>query len=173
MVLNYTGLRISDALMLSRDRIQNWEILIYTQKNGIPVWMPLQTEMERALELLPLPRGAEAGCRYYFWDGTKSRRALLGIAERTLQRVFALSGVANAHAHRFRHTLAIRILTTGGTIDDVARILGNTPAIAFKHYAPWCQRYQDRIREVIRRAYQPDIELLHSSDTEKKRPLIQ
>ncbi|MBI2818571.1 MAG: hypothetical protein HYX73_01200 [Acidobacteria bacterium] len=161
--------------MLSRDRIQNGEILIYTQKTGTPVWMPLQPELAAALELLPLPRGAEANCAYFFWNGNMGKRALLGVAERTLHRVFVLSGVIQAHAHRFRHTLAIEILRSGGTIEDVARVLGNTPAIAYQHYAPWCSLYQSRIREIMHRvqeASKPDTSELHHGYTAKKKELI-
>jgi integrase len=62
------------------------------------------------LESLPLPRNASQDCRYYFWNGVTSRRAVVGIAERTLAAVFRKSGVKDAHAHRFRHTLATRLL---------------------------------------------------------------
>ncbi|OFW39831.1 MAG: hypothetical protein A3J28_10830 [Acidobacteria bacterium RIFCSPLOWO2_12_FULL_60_22] len=135
LILNYNGLRIGDALIVSRDPVQSGEILIYTQRAETPVWIPLHPEVERALELLPLPRGAEAGCRYFFWNGRMGRRALLGIAERTLHRVVQLSGVAHAPAHRLRHSLAIDILTTGGTLADVATALDNTEAIVARHYA--------------------------------------
>ena len=54
-------------------------------------------------------------CPYYFWNGHTSRRAVVGIAERTLAAVFKKSGVKNAHAHRYRHTLATRLLEQGAT----------------------------------------------------------
>src|SRR5579884_3157595 len=49
----------------------------------------------------------------YFWIGQTSRRAVVGIAERTLSAVFKQSGVKNAHAHRYRHTLATNLLARG------------------------------------------------------------
>ena len=82
---------------------------------------------------------------YFFWDGISSKRALLGWAERVMAKIKKLSGVADFHSHRFRHTLAVSILASGGTIEDVARILGNTPAVAYKHYSPWCRQIEQRI----------------------------
>ena len=50
-----------------------------------------------------------------------------------------------AHAHRFRHTLATELLGSGATFEDVADILGNSPAIVRKHYGKWCPARQNRI----------------------------
>ena len=44
-----------------------------------------------------------------------------------LAAVFKKSGVKNAHAHRYRHTLATRLLEQGATFEEVADILGNSP----------------------------------------------
>ena len=52
-----------------------------------------------------------------------------GIAERSLAAVFTKSAVANAHAHRFRHTLAPELLGRGAGPEDVADILGNSPDV--------------------------------------------
>src|SRR5437870_4708056 len=63
-------------------------------------------------------------------SGTRTRGGeVVGIAERTLGTVFKRSGVKNAHAHRFRHTLATRLLEQGATFEEVADILGNSPAV--------------------------------------------
>ena len=78
-----------------------------------------------------------------------------------LHRVFELSGVKGAHAHRFRHSLAIDILTTGGTLADVAAALGNTEAIVAKHYAPWCTARQERLTEVLGRAFDGAVQSHH------------
>ena len=69
--------------------------------------------MKLALDMLPLPRNAAQDCPFYFWNGETSRRAVVGIAERTLGTVFKKSGVKDAHAHRYRHTLATRLLGEG------------------------------------------------------------
>jgi len=48
-------------------------------------------------------------------------------------------------AHRFRHTLATEVLELGGTIDEAADILGDTPNVIRKHYAKWTAARQARI----------------------------
>ena len=43
---------------------------------------------------------------------------------------FQSVGVIGAHAHRFRHTLATEMLEAGGTFEDAAEVLGNSPNIS-------------------------------------------
>jgi integrase len=49
--------------------------------------------------------------------------------------VFRLSGVERAHCHRFRHRLASELLGKGGSIEEIAAILGDSPATVRRHYA--------------------------------------
>jgi len=155
MLLRYTALRIGDVAMLARDRItwdaekQRWRIFLRTEKTGAPVFLPLPTVLKQALDVVPLPRGAEPDCKYYFWNGVTSARAVKGIAERSLAAVFTGSGVKGAHAHRFRHTLATELLGRGATFEDVADILGNSPAIVRKHYGKWSPARQNRIDSLM------------------------
>jgi len=74
---------------------------------------------------------------------------VVGIAERTLAAVFRKSGVKNAHAHRYRHTLATRLLEQGATFEQVADILGNSPAVVRKHYGKWSKGRQDNIDRLM------------------------
>src|SRR5215469_1367474 len=96
-------------------------------KSGEPVFLPIPETLKLALDALPLPRNAAQDCPYFFWNGHTARRAVVGIAERALAAVFRKSGVKNAHAHRFRHTLATRLWVQGATFEQVADILGNSP----------------------------------------------
>ena len=129
---------------LEHSRIRDGRIFLHAQKNGAALWFPLYVDVKFALEALPLPQGADADCRYFFWTGKGSRERHITTADRTLQAVFRESGVENAKAHRFRHTLATEILVNGGTIEDAANILGDSPAIIRKHYAKWSSDYQHR-----------------------------
>jgi hypothetical protein len=51
--------------------------------------------------------------------------------------VYEASGVARTVSHRIRYTLATEILDLGGSIEEVADILGDSPRIIEKHYANW------------------------------------
>jgi site-specific recombinase XerD len=151
-LLNNTALRVSDVAMLERDRVRDGRILVRTKKTGDTVYLPVWSDTQAALDVLPLPRNGGAEARYFFWNGVTSRRAVVGIAERTLAAVFAKSKVEAAHAHRFRHTLATRLLGMGGTEQEVADILGNSPEIVRKHYAKWSQARQKRIDDLMQAA---------------------
>lgn len=53
LLLRYSGLRIRDAATLRRDRVQNRKLLLYTQKTGVPVFVPLPPEVTSALHAVP------------------------------------------------------------------------------------------------------------------------
>jgi integrase len=151
----FTALAISDVATLERSRVEwdkprrYWKVLVRRQKNGKPIFLPIPDEVKMALDALPQPRGAAVDCPFYFWNAVTSRRAVIGIAERTMSAVFKKSGVKNAGSHRFRHTLATRLLGRGASFEDIADILGNTPEIVRKHYAKWSKGRQDRIDNLM------------------------
>jgi integrase/recombinase XerC len=155
MLLRHTALRVSDVCTLKKDAVSwdaaksTWRVLLHTQKTGDPVFLPIPVELKLVLDALPLPRSAGQDCLYYFWNGHTARRAVVGIAERSLAAVFKKSGVKNAHAHRYRHTLATRLLAAGATFELVADILGNSPAVVRKHYGKWSKGRQDNIDQAM------------------------
>jgi len=153
LTMRYTALRIGDVAMLERERISRdghrWRIFLHTEKTGKPVFLPIPEDLRLVLNAAPMPRGAAPDCRYFFWNGITSERAIKGIAERTLAAVFEKSGVAKAHAHRFRHTLATELLGAGASFEEVADILGNSPEIVRKHYAKWSTARQARIDNLM------------------------
>jgi integrase len=153
LLLRYTGLRISDVATLERGRVQGGQILLHTQKTGGTVYLPIPGELQDALDKLPAPRNGSDEARCFFWNGITSRRAVVGIAERTLAAVFTKSKVEGAHAHRFRHTLATEILARGGSEQDAADILGISATIVRKHYAKWSQARQQRITRLFEAVY--------------------
>ncbi len=165
LLLNNTALRVSDVATLARDRVQDGRVMLRTLKTGEAVYLGVWPETQAALDALPAPRGTEGESRYYFWNGRTSKRAVIGIAERTLTAVFRKSGVANAHAHRFRHTLATRLLGMGASDQDVADILGNTPEIIRRHYQKWSKARQERIDALM--------ETVHTAGAEAKQPAPQ
>jgi integrase len=139
---------------MERSRIQGGEIFVRTTKNGKQVRLPLHGDLQTALAVLPLPRGADGpNCPYLFWSGHGSRRAFITVAGRSVAAVFEASGVAGACSHRFRHTLATEVLEMGGSIEDAADILGDSAAIVRKHYAKWSRGRQARISDLLARIW--------------------
>ena len=145
LLLRYTGLRISDVATLSRDRLKADRIYLHTMKNGTALYLPMPPFLKTTLDALPDPKGTVGKSKYFFWSGNGTTRAVIRGATRTLRRVFEISGVADAHAHRFRHTIATALLEKGWTTEDVANVLGSTPEIIRKHYAQWTVQRQERI----------------------------
>jgi integrase len=62
LLLRHSGLRIGDAVGLTRDRVAGGKFFLYTQKTGTPVRIPLPKHVSEALESLP------AG-DFLFWSG--------------------------------------------------------------------------------------------------------
>ncbi|MFZ0271054.1 MAG: tyrosine-type recombinase/integrase [Acidobacteriaceae bacterium] len=159
LTLRYTALRLGDVALLARDRISKdgdrWRVFLRTEKSGKPVFLPIPHELKIALDLVPVPRGSAEVSTHFFWNCTTSKRAVKGIADRTLRSVFLKSGVQRAHAHRFRHTLATELLGRGASFEDVADILGNSPEIVRKHYGKWSTARQKRIDALM--------EMVHSA----------
>lgn len=146
------GLRISDVAFFKRAAVKDAEISTRAKKNRAFLWFKLHPEVAAALECLPVPEGAPAdGGEYFFWNGHGTRDSHTRSISRTLKAVFRKSGVERALAHRFRHTLATKILVEGGSIEDAANVLGDTPAIIEKHYAKFSQAYRDRLSDALQR----------------------
>ena len=145
LLLHHTALRISDVATLALDRVRDGQIFVRTLKTGGMVYLPVPDELQNALAAVPDPRGVSGERRYFFWNGVTSKRAVVGIAERSMSAVFTKSKVLDAGAHRFRHTLATRLLGVGATEQEVADVLGISPTIVRKHYAKWSQQRQQRI----------------------------
>src|SRR5271168_5123103 len=52
-LLRYSGMRISDAVALSADRLQGSKLFLYTQKTGVPVYTVLPDFLVKTLEATP------------------------------------------------------------------------------------------------------------------------
>jgi len=151
LLMRYTGMRISDVVTLDRSHIQGEYLIKRAVKNHRWIRVKLPAEVLQALERLPLPRNAPKDCTLYFASGNASLRSLVKGAERTLAAVFRRAGVEGAHAHRFRHTLASELLGKGGaSVEDVASILGDSPATIRRHYAHWTRELQSRHDSLVR-----------------------
>lgn len=150
LLMRYAGLRISDVVTLSRDHINDRHLVKRAIKNRRLIHVELHAHVLDALERLPAPKAAIGDCRLFFSAGNASVRSLVKGAQRTLAAVFKRAKVERAHPHRFRHTLASEILSKGGTVEDAASILADSPATIRRHYAKWTPEYQARQDRVIR-----------------------
>jgi len=157
LLMRYAGLRISDVVTLSRDHAKGNRLFGQATKNHNWIRVELPAVVLKALEQLPHPKAAAQDCKLFFPSGHASLRSLVKGAARTMAAVFERSGVERAHCHRFRHSLASELLGKGGTHEEVAAIIGDSPATIRRHYAKWTPEYQRRQDALIRTIHGTDL----------------
>jgi integrase/recombinase XerD len=152
LFLRYSGLRIGDAASCPVDRLTENRIFIYTQKTGVPVYIPLPPFVVNALNACP--RKSE---KYWFWTGFGSKDTLAGNWRRTFRRLCEIAGVHNGHPHRFRDTLAVELLLGGVPIERVSILLGHSSVrVTERHYAPWVKARQAQLEADVTRMWRND-----------------
>ena len=157
LVMRYAGLRISDVVTLSRDHVQGNRLEKRAIKNHRMIRVELPSAVIEALDALPIPKAAGNGSRRFFAKDTAKLRSLVKGTWRTLAAVFKQAGVKGAHPHRFRHTLASELLGKGGTLGEVAAILGDSAATISRYYAKWTPEYQSRQDVLIRKIHDTNL----------------
>lgn len=151
LLLRYSGLRIGDAVRLTKSQLVDRRVFLYTQKTGTPVYLPLPDFVSQAVE-----EQAKLNTHplYVFWSGKGSARTATSSWQRTLKRVFEMAKVKGGHAHRLRDSAAVSWLLGGLGIEDVAVLLGNSPKIVHRHYSPWILARQNRLEEMVRKTWE-------------------
>lgn len=153
LLLRYTGLRIRDVVTLSRDRITDGKLFLYTAKTGTAVYCPLPAAVTQALNAIPT-----TSARFYFWTGESEPKSAVGDWQRSLRRLFALANVPGGHAHRFRDTFAVELLLAGVPLERVSVLLGHqSTRITEKHYSPWVKARQEQLEADVRRSWAADL----------------
>jgi hypothetical protein len=82
--------------------------------------------------MLKFCQDGPADLRYRFWSGLSSKRAIKGVAERSLADLFRSSRVPHAHAHRFRDTLTMVLPARLSHVQISRMIQRMTPAASGK-----------------------------------------
>lgn len=145
-LLLHTGLRISDAVGLRREQVEDGCVDVDTRKTGANVRIPLPPELLTRLQSLLRPDGT------FFYSGDPEFGATNYRA--VLRRATQKAGIDNVHPHRYRDTLAVRLLNRGVSLEDVSKVLGHKSIrVTEKHYAPWVKSRQVRLEENIRKTW--------------------
>jgi integrase len=150
LTLRHTGLRIGDAALLRTFQFSENRIHLYTTKAGTPVSVVIPDTLGSLLKATQ-PRGG-----YFFVRGdSTSMHTCADLWRRRIKILCKEAGVTPDHPHRFRHTLATDLLSKGASVEDVAAILGNSPAVVMKHYSQWVKGRQDRLDAILASTWQP------------------
>jgi integrase/recombinase XerD len=152
LLMRHSGLRISDAVILTEDRIRDGKLFLYQAKTEEPVWVPLP---EIAIEALREIK--EPGTPYYFWTGKGKLRHAPTEWQDRLKKLFIVAGVVDQsshnQSHRFRDTFACRLLEKGVPLETVSTMLGHKNIqVTQKHYAPWVKSRQIALEEAVKAA---------------------
>jgi integrase/recombinase XerD len=147
LLLQYSGLRIRDAVCLRTDALKDGKLFLRTAKTDTAVWIPLPKLVVQALSLIK-----DVGV-YFFWSGNGLPKSAVADWQRTLARVFEAAGV-KGHAHRFRDTFSVNLLQKGVSLETVSVLLGHSNSrITAKHYNPWVKSRQLALESEISRAW--------------------
>ncbi len=81
-------------------------------------------------------------------------KSAVGDWQRTLGRLFKLTGILRGHAHRFRDTFAVELLLAGVPLERVSILLGHqSTRVTEKHYSPWVRDRQEQLEADVRRTW--------------------
>lgn len=141
-VLKWTGMRIGDAVQLSKDKVVDGHITLRTTKNNKRVAIPVHPEIAAALKTMGKIE------QFFFWSGCGSVKSQVSCWERTFKRLSKIAKV-RVFAHGFRHTLIVNLLSKGIPISEVAMIVGNSPRIIERHYNHHIKSRQDALDKAV------------------------
>jgi len=153
LLLRYTGLRISDAVSCSTERLRDGKIWLYTHKTGQHVYCPLPEFVVKELESIP-----KVSERHWFWSSNGSIETARKKWSESLAKLFEDAKVNEGHAHRFRDTFAVELLLSGTPIENVSAFLGHASIrVTERHYAPWVRSRQERAEADVLRSWERDL----------------
>jgi integrase/recombinase XerD len=155
LLLRYSGLRISDALSVTPQRLDGRRLFLYQRKTDGPVYVKLPAFVVDALNSLELVNGR------YFWTGrgTEELENVRKSWTKLFGRIFKHAGpfTSKPHIHRFRHTFACDLLQKNVRVEHVAMLLGHSdPKVTARHYARWVKGRQDLLDEIMDSVYDSD-----------------
>lgn len=153
LLLRYSGLRISDATGLAKDRVtDDGRLFLHMQfKTRVPVYVPLPPFVVSALrdlhELFP-------DRQYYFWTGVGKVETAVKSWKRTFARLCELAGV-KGHPHMMRDTFATSLLLKGVPLETVSQLLGHrSTKVTEQSYSPWIKARQDHLEAAVRATWE-------------------
>jgi integrase/recombinase XerD len=159
-LLRWSGLSIRDAITLERTRLNdNDELFLYRAKTGVPVYVPLPSEVAESLR--NVPSGVKPNSRYFFWSGNGDPKTAVADWQRSFRRLAEIANLREpdgspkrCHFHMIRDTFAVELLLAGVTMDQVSLLLGHKSIrTTEKHYAPFVKARQEQLAASVRRTW--------------------
>jgi len=145
LLMRYSGIRISDAVMFRRDKLKNGKLFLKQEKTKHPVWVPLPKNVIEAIA------ECDEGNEYYFYRNIGKPKSAITEWQQRLKLVYTMAGVADGHSHRLRDTFSVELLQKGISLETVSMLLGHTSIkTTQRHYAPWVKSRQDALETAVK-----------------------
>ncbi|RRA48460.1 tyrosine-type recombinase/integrase [Acidipila sp. EB88] len=159
-LMRWSGLRISDALALSRRAIEGNRVTLRTVKSQgkKKLTLLLPDHVISGLNALPLRSGVHS--EYFFWSGTSKVKSLTGMYQRKINRLNQFLSLVDDegrpmkfHSHQLRDTFAVSHLLAGTSMQDLSWMLGHKSVrVTETFYAPWVPETQEQLEEKMTQA---------------------
>jgi integrase len=152
LVMRWTGLRITDVLMLPRKALVGNRLTLKTQKTKDFTLPVLPDHVVEAL-LAIQPRPGVVDPAYFFWSRRSTPHTLgkrwaarISILNEHLSLVDEQGQPMRFHSHMLRDTYAVEMLLAGVALEDVSKLLTHASVrTTEKHYAPWVRARKQQL----------------------------
>lgn len=145
------GLRIGEALSLSRGEAPRGDSLVVAGKGGKQRLVPILPVVREAIEdyLASCPFGLPADAPLFV--GVRGKRLNPGVVQRQMRRLRAFLGLPEtATPHALRHSFATHLLASGGDLRTIQELLGHASLSTTQRYTAVDQA---ALTSVYRRAH--------------------
>lgn len=147
----WLGVRLVDALMLSRSGVRGNRILLKTQKTGAVIDRIVPDVVVESLAAVPRRKTMHPD--HYFWSRQCSHRALSTMWTPRIKLLnehlsFRDENVEpmQFRSHMLRDTYAVELLLAGMPLDKVSKLLTHSSIrTTERHYAKWVKARQDQL----------------------------
>jgi integrase/recombinase XerD len=155
LAMRWTGLRLSDAVVLRAEAIEGDVLRLRTKKASTAVQIPLHPDLVAALAKLKPYEGG-----YYFWnrrtEGSKPATPQTNFGTQ-IAVLFQRAGIeSDAHhvSHSLRNTFAVHLLEKGVPLETVSLMLGHQSVTTTeRYYADFSRGYMDRAEARVRQVW--------------------
>lgn len=145
LLMRFSGIRISDAVMFRRDSLKQNKLFLRQEKTKHSVWVPLPDHVVKAV------MECDEGDEYFFYRHVGKPKSAITEWQQRLKLVYEMAGVKDGHSHRLRDTFSVDLLSKGAPIEVVSKLLGHISIkTTEKHYAPWVQARQTALEAAVK-----------------------
>jgi integrase len=148
LLMRYSGIRISDAVMFNRSSLKEGKLFLRQVKTKEWVWVPLPKFVVKAI------MACDEGSEQFFYRGVGTPKSAITEWQQRLKLVYQMAGVRDGHSHRLRDTFSVSLLDSGVSVEIVSRLLGHKNiAVTQRHYAPFVKSSQDALEKAVKKVW--------------------